>query len=937
MLRHIRLLCVFAAAVAAPCQTFAAEKMTVIQKRADRVIVELPNRMIVIAQRASVAPVVSAQVWVKTGSIYEQEHVGAGLSHYLEHLLSGGTTTTRSEEESTATLGRMGAQTNAATSLDTVRYYINARSQDSATAIELLSDWMQNSKILEREVDREKEVIQNEFAMGRGEPNRILWKLIQQARYTAHPARHPTIGYEDVFNDVTRDELYSFYRRMYVPNNMVFVVVGDIDPAKVADQIAGLWADVPAGKLPDLSFPQEPELEEPRRLQARANVRRPRITLAWPGTQLTEEGDYALDLLAHVLGDGDSSRLVREIRDEQALVTSIDAYNLSFSWGKGFFGVDAEVQVDPTADQSTIDAAIAEAEAAILKQIEAVKQDGVSDEELARAKRKTLAGVMKQGQTAQAIASRLARDTIGQGDPDYLLKYADAVQSLTSEQLQAAAKRFLVGKRQIRVTLMPLMGKEPTPIERAADAAGLDELKTHPVDLDNRQVIASLKEHLGKSDKTRSLKVEPVRMVKLDNGLRVLIQRSTIVPAASVQMYHLGGLLGDDPGREGVTHAAAQMRIKGTTRRTQEEIADTTADRAVSLSTSSGYNSSFTTASCLSEDVALTLELVADVTLNPTFPEDEWAKLQPRLVAQIERISNSWSADLALQFRQAYYSDFQWSHLPVGRRDVVSKLTAEQLRTFYQQRLAANDAVLAVFGDVNVDAVEKLVRKLFKAMPATAEKPFAVGDYDAPTKGFRTGETKSRLAAVKVGFGPLPQNGTKDAAALRVIGRVLNSFPSGWLEQELRFKRGGLAYAVWAYPALGLAEGHFEIGFNSNQPQRITEGVGYALETIARVRDEPIPAAELLRAKSSVITREVFGQQSNGDRAADAALNELYGYGYDHTAEMIRQIDAFTAKQVQAVAQKYLQTPVGLVLSNEDINTEALNAMLEPAPQPVGD
>jgi len=135
VLRHIRLLCVFAAAVAAPCQTFAAEKMTVIQKRADRVIVELPNRMIVIAQRASVAPVVSAQVWVKTGSIYEQEHVGAGLSHYLEHLLSGGTTTTRSEEESTATLGRMGAQTNAATSLDTVRYYINARSQDSATAI----------------------------------------------------------------------------------------------------------------------------------------------------------------------------------------------------------------------------------------------------------------------------------------------------------------------------------------------------------------------------------------------------------------------------------------------------------------------------------------------------------------------------------------------------------------------------------------------------------------------------------------------------------------------------------------------------------------------------------------------------------------------------------------------------------------------------------
>jgi len=243
MMLGLFLLIMVTAGASARAQQTQETPMTVLDQRQDRLIVTLPNRLIIAAQRVPAAPVVSVQAWVKTGSIYEQEHVGAGLSHFLEHLVSGGTTENRTEARSNALLGRIGAQTNAATSLDNVWYYINTTSEHTDTAIDLLSDWLQHNLVLESEYTRERDVIRSEFKMGDADPGRIFWKLTQRARYDAHPARHPTIGYLDEFLTISRDEIHDFYKRMYVPNNTVFVVAGDIDPRKVVDQVARRWKD----------------------------------------------------------------------------------------------------------------------------------------------------------------------------------------------------------------------------------------------------------------------------------------------------------------------------------------------------------------------------------------------------------------------------------------------------------------------------------------------------------------------------------------------------------------------------------------------------------------------------------------------------------------------------------------------------------------------
>jgi zinc protease len=924
----------------AATQPASTKETTLLQQREDRVVAKLPNRMVVIAQRVPTAPVVSTQVWVETGSIYEQQHVGAGLSHYLEHLLSGGTTTNRTEAQSNAILGRIGAQTNAATSLDTVRYYINTSADHATTAISLLSDWMQNSKITEREFQRERQVILREFSMGQGDPGRIFWKLTQQARYQAHPARHPTIGYIERFKDISRQELLDFYHRMYVPNNMVFVVAGDIDPQAMVDQVQKHWADVPASPLPELSFPKEPEIESPRTAEGRADISRPRLRLAWPGTTLGGEHDYALDLLAVVLGQGESSVLKQTIRDEAQLVSSIDAYNASFHWGKGFFGVDAEVarfDVDQS-DGDPTQARFKALKQAVLAQVQQIRDEGVSSEALKRAQRMVIASVVKSNQTVQGIASRMARDTIGMADPDYLPKYAERIKSITAGQLQTAAEKLLTQDRLITVRLMPADDANPVTDMSQPDVAAQQEradLPAERVDIDNGQWLDELAKNLDTSQgPERTFEVGQPVQYKLDNGLRLIVQRSTVVPAVSMQMYWLGGLLGDPPGREGLANAMAQMMTRGTESYTADELSQAVESLGADLTADAGNNTTFVKASALKEDWQRVMRLMAEVTLRPTFPASQWEKIKPRILAAIARQDDSWAGELRNHFRNAYFGEHPWSQTPLGRASVVEGLTAEQLAKQHDQQLAAGRSVMTVVGDVEPEAVKAQVQALFDELPTRAEQPFDPPTPAVPDEKLMIESTEKPVAAVEIGFGPGLKRNNPNYAAMQVLANVMSDFPGGWLERQLRGSGDGLAYAVGAGVQTGVVPGFFAILFNSS-PEATPEALKKAMQVVRRAKNETISEANLKRARAKTLTGEFLSRQSNGQRAMSLALDELYGVRDPQGEQFIEHVKQVDGKTLNELAQKYLHNPVVVVMSHKTIERQTLEeAIKAPSSEP---
>jgi len=203
-------------------------------------------------------PIVSVQVFVRTGSIYEQEYLGSGISHFFEHIISGGTTSYRTGEESRAILETIGNNANAYTTTDHTAYYIHTTSDHWTTALDLLADWMLHSEITETEFLREKGVVQREIEQELDDPQRLLFQLASETQYQEHPARYPVIGYKELVQQVSRDDLLTYYRRMYTPNNMILVVVGDVDTQDALERIRTAFDSGERRHLPALSLPQEP-------------------------------------------------------------------------------------------------------------------------------------------------------------------------------------------------------------------------------------------------------------------------------------------------------------------------------------------------------------------------------------------------------------------------------------------------------------------------------------------------------------------------------------------------------------------------------------------------------------------------------------------------------------------------------------------------------
>lgn len=308
------------------------------------------------------------------------------------------------------------------------------------------------------------------------------------------------------------------------------------------------------------------------------------------------------------------------------------------------------------------------------------------------------------------------------------------------------------------------------------------------------------------------------------------------------------------------------------------------------------------------------LALFSRVILEPAFPADQWKKMQPRLIAAIDSIDDSWSGELRAAFRKAYFGeDYPWSQDTLGRRDVVSSLDVQAIRAFYLHHLAAEDSVVTVSGDIDPEEAIEAVRRHFGKMPAKRAVPFKPQTHDSVPPRQVTVETAKPLAAVQMGYAPGLARTNEDYAAVMVMTSVMSNFPSGWLEQALRGRGPGLVYAVGAGQMTGLVPGYWAILFNT-QPATLDQAIERAQEVVERIRTAPVDDTTLARAREAVLVREALGNQSNSQRASSAALDELYGAGYAGPAKLIERIQRVDAKQIQDVAKKYLGQPLIVII-----------------------
>src|SRR6201993_280564 len=500
--------------------------------------------------------------------------------------------------------------------------------------------------------------------MGMDDPDRVTSLLLFGTAYQRHPYRLPVIGEMEIYNQLTQEEVMQYYKTRYVPNNLTFVVVGDVDAEKVRQQLGEAFKSYPEKSLQPVFVPAEPPQLGQREVHQEFATELSHLSLAWHIPAVTNPDVPALDLLSTILGEGRSSRLYRRVREEAGLAFRISAF--SYTPGDpGLFGIDATV--DPKKREG--------AEQLALQIVDEVKQSGVTADELTKAKKIMLSHHLGALTTMRGQASDVGSNWLLTRDLNFSRHYLDAVQKVTLDDIKRVAAQYLTENNLTVISLNPK---------------------------------GSL---TGKAEAEKPVAAGEVQKFDLSNGLRLLVREDPRLPLVGIGAVFRGGLLAETPQDNGITRLMAKVLLKGTKTRTAEQIANEIEAVGGSISSEAGNNSFGISVDVMKPDLKLGVDLLSDVLLNATMPEKAIAREKEIQIAAIQQEEEQLTAVARNIMRQALFSQHPYALRSNGSAESVQHLTQKDLLDFRDRCVAAKNGVIYVFGDVKAAELKQLVEQ----------------------------------------------------------------------------------------------------------------------------------------------------------------------------------------------------------------------------------
>ncbi|RKZ31430.1 hypothetical protein DRQ36_02105 [bacterium] len=830
----------------------------------------LDNGLVVLFWENHTAPVVSMRVGVKTGSMFEGEYLGAGISHYLEHIVSGGTTERMTETEYNDILSDIGAINNAYTMRNITCYYINGPSGHFATELEILSDWVTNCGFDSTEVAREKGVITQEIFKDMEEPSRVMLDLFYKTVFLEHPARHPIIGYIENFLKLTREGLIEYYDMYYSPDNSILAIAGDLTVDEVRTYVDSFFGDWERSTHPAPILPEEPIQLTSRYVEKTGAVQTSQMRIGWRGAKRGDPDSWPLDILTDILTDGKTSRLHKRLVIDEQLCGEVWAMHYNPATRPSVFTIGVS-DFDYEDRDRILDI--------IWEEICKIKTESVKPRELERQRRLLVKAMMYENETVEGQTSSLMFQYLTYGRPfsiDFLVQpYLD----VRTEDIQRVANRYFLPNAMTVAVLHPPSEKEEKEIE-AKPKGGIQFEK-----------------------------------YTLDNGMTVLVAENDNVPHIDIRMYFNAGLRFEPEGQMGVCNIAAAYMMEGVRGySTPEKLREYMEWNGYNISADGGNNTIYLEATLLPMDIEPGIELLARMAFEPTFPKESLPKLKQKMRIKLASQQNNWSSEAFYYFRKNFFREHPYAGNPLGNEKSLEKLTRENVVDFYNKYVTPSNCVLAIAGPLPRDTLLKLVED---ALGRYEKREIVLPDIPDPEPATKPEtyikETDRSQVTLIIGY-PAPDLSNDDRYPLDVMKGFLSGM-DGRLHEELRGSRD-LVYFVWGSSFLGPDGGTFYITTQTS-PENYDSVVAVILREIERVKRGDFNDDDIATAKTLIRERFYRGRQRQSSHVTSAALDELYGLGFDYDYRYLEHIDEVTKEEIVAYATKYLQNPVMAIIAPE--------------------
>jgi zinc protease len=825
-------------------------------------VARLDNGLEILVQPDHASPVASLQLWVRSGSLHEGPHLGAGLSHLIEHLVFKGTRSYGPGEAALA-VQAAGGYLNAYTSFERTVYLADMPAEGLAECLRVVGELVFRPLFPEEEFEREMEVIRREIAMGNDDPRDVLTHELLAAAYLEHPCRHPVIGRLGAFNRLSLADVRAHHAARYVPNNCFLVVAGAVAAADVLGLAEEQFGDLVAGPLPAAPAPLEPRQAGPRRRVVPFATDLARVSLAWHIPAQTHPDTPALDLLGRVLGQGRSSRLYRRLRDERGIAHSVGAGSYSPGFD-GIFYLDGECE--PEHRTGFEEAALAE--------IATLVRDGIGGDELEKVRKGVLAEFFGGLESSNGLAAATGASWLLTGSTDFPSRYVAGLGAVTTEKIRAAAAAYLRPDGLTVVHMVP----------RAAAADG--------------PAGGSSRERPG------------VRELFLANGLRVLLGHDPRLPLLSLRAGFRGGAALDPAGKAGLASLLAAALWKGTARSSAAELAERIESRGGRCGASGGNNSLVAAVHTLAGDLPSACTTLAEVLHEAAFPDDAVARERAALLAAARETEQD---PLRLAFRHArrlVFAGTCHAEPASGTVESLPGLGRDDLAAASGRMFQAANGTLALFGDFDPDLAAALLEKHFGTLEAGADAFAALPPPTGPATGAELDLTLPKEQATLVIAFPTGGIDDPDSDVHDLIDEACGDMASR-LFLRIR-ERQGLAYYVAPFQAKGWQAGAFGF-YLGTSADKLDHAAAELLDEAAQMAAGGLDPAELARAKRTWRGKFLLQNQGAGARGSRALVDALLGLGHDHAERQLAAIDALDATAVQAAAARLFARPPVLV------------------------
>ncbi len=865
----------------------------------------LDNGLTVIVHEDRKAPLVAVSVWYHVGSKDEPQGK-TGFAHLFEHIMFNGSE--NYDQDWFGPLEEVGAtDLNGTTWFDRTNYFQTV----PTTALEMTL-WMESDRmghllgaLTQDKLDEQRGVVQNEKRQGDNQPyGRMEYATLEGLLPAGHPYRHSTIGSMEDLEAASLETAKQWFKDYYGAANAVLVLAGDLDAETGRALAEKYFGDIPAGPPVTQMKANAPKLEVNKREIMYDRVPQPRLDRNWVAPGRTTREAVLLDLAAHVLGGGKTSRLYNHLIDDLQIATSASASNQTQEL-MSFYSVTVDAKAD--ADRAEVE-----------REMESVIADfldkGPTADELARAKTSIRASVLRGLEQIGGFGGKavtLAQGALYADDPGFILTQLDWLDNATRREVLDAARDVMsAGYYQLDVLPYPDHSTTASEVDRTA---GLPQVTSTP-----------------------DLVFPEIQETTLANGVKLVLAERHTMPLVEMAVQFDAGYAADsvEGGKLGASSFAASMLDEGTKRRSASDIAEELESLGAGLGAGANLDINAVSMSALKANLIPSLDILADVIRNPAFEQAEIDKLRGRWLAGIEQEkANPVQLALRLLPPEIYGEGHAYAAPMTGSGTVesINSLTRDYLVSFHRQWMRPDNATVFVVGDTTMDEIKPLLEDAFSGWtaPSSPVPQKNVAEVARPDAGKvilvdKPGSPQSLILAAHVA----PPSNAPDAVAINAMNDIIGGQFSARVNMNLREDKG---WAYGAYTFLQGAKGQrpFMV-YAPVQTDKTSESLAELLKELnAYMTTAPATQAELDRTVLNNVRSLPGSFETSSDVLGSLTSSARYDRPWDYPATLKDEYQALSIGDITAAATEVIhpESLVWVIVGDREAIEEGVRAL----------